>query len=611
MEGLSGMETAVGSRLPFADNRPEAIAQRKLQSAANNSPQVRQLKAVQAKATDSDQVRETAQLQSKVQPLQRQPNNTGLPDNLKSGLESMSGYSMDDVKVHYNSDKPAQLQAHAYAEGSNIHVSPGQEKHVAHEAWHVVQQKQGRVQPTMQLKGAAINDDAGLEREADVMGAKALQMKVSNDAPVQGPKRNAKVVSQRMPIQRVLRPVVQRSVMNESDATFDAASDSPFTALQKELPSVNLFLSSANAANIHDPSGAQTTYKRPKEVKATIVGARRPKGARPPSGVPAAVGNLGDQELLIRHGIRQPTFQGGHLIGDELLPLTIDSMVDWNLAPQHGDFNHPVYFGLAEELICHGAINPSTGHPDTSIPIDVVVQLDYYSATFDIDVQDLINHGVVAATDISTAGISTTKTITLVQRIPKQWKIGATINSTMAATFEHHALTSNQQSAFHGAAPALGPTDYSVSSPDLSTIHGSTMIGGGSSLSLTGLHGNPDLSNTNPSLVGSAPVLSAPAVVPAPLFSTPLDINTELDSHNGELPASHLGVLKSIPGVAKTHIGIVKSKSKRRWLNRRAKSLKAFKDHEDLIAFLQGELPSSAAGKVLLMRLRMDRSIKY
>ncbi len=109
--------------------------------------------------------------------VQRKPNNTGLPDNLKTGLENLSGYGMDDVKVHYNSDKPAQIQAHAYAQGTDIHLATGQEKHLSHEAWHVVQQKQGRVGPTMQMKGKVrINDDSGLEREADEMGAKAQQM---------------------------------------------------------------------------------------------------------------------------------------------------------------------------------------------------------------------------------------------------------------------------------------------------------------------------------------------------------------------------------------------------------------------------------------------------
>jgi len=102
-------------------------------------------------------------------------NRTGLPDSLKSGVENLSGMSLDSVKVHYNSDKPAQLNALAYTQGSEIHVAPGQEQHLPHEAWHVVQQAQGRVQPTMQMmEGVPVNDDAGLEHEADAMGAKAV-----------------------------------------------------------------------------------------------------------------------------------------------------------------------------------------------------------------------------------------------------------------------------------------------------------------------------------------------------------------------------------------------------------------------------------------------------
>ena len=104
------------------------------------------------------------------------PNETGLPDNLKTGVEHLSGFSMDDVKVHYNSSAPAQLQALAYAQGPDIHLAPGQERHLPHEAWHVVQQKQARVKAIKQFRGkTAINDDVSLEHEADMMGAKALQ----------------------------------------------------------------------------------------------------------------------------------------------------------------------------------------------------------------------------------------------------------------------------------------------------------------------------------------------------------------------------------------------------------------------------------------------------
>ena len=117
--------------------------------------------------------RQTAPTAAETGATARRPNHTGLPDRLKNGVEVMSGYSLDNVRVHYNSPKPAQLNALAYTQGAQIHVAPGQERHLPHEAWHVVQQAQGRVRPTMQMKGVGVNDDAGLEREAEVMGTKA------------------------------------------------------------------------------------------------------------------------------------------------------------------------------------------------------------------------------------------------------------------------------------------------------------------------------------------------------------------------------------------------------------------------------------------------------
>lgn len=146
----------------------------------NNAVQLRdnrESSAIQKKLSQN-----TTNQESGFTLIQRKKNNTGLPDNLKSGIENLSGHSMDDVKVHYNSDKPTQLNAHAYAQGSDIHIASGQEKHLPHEAWHVVQQKQGRVKPTLQMKGKInVNDDKGLEKEADVMGAKALQKQCKNE----------------------------------------------------------------------------------------------------------------------------------------------------------------------------------------------------------------------------------------------------------------------------------------------------------------------------------------------------------------------------------------------------------------------------------------------
>jgi len=116
--------------------------------------------------------------------VESQPNKTGLPDDLKAGVESLSGYSLDEVRVHYNSPKPAQLRALAYTQGTEIHVAPGQEKYLPHESWHIVQQAQGRVKPTIQLKDRVpVNDEEVLEHEADVMGIRALQVLHPNNAP--------------------------------------------------------------------------------------------------------------------------------------------------------------------------------------------------------------------------------------------------------------------------------------------------------------------------------------------------------------------------------------------------------------------------------------------
>lgn len=131
----------------------------------------KQEKSPAQKKSNGEEHAAPAQLKENPAPA---PNRTGLPDKLKAGVESLSRISLDDVKVHYNSAQPAQFNALAYAQGTDIHVAPGQEKHLPHEAWHIVQQKQGRVRPTMQMKaGVPVNDDKALEHEADVFGKAA------------------------------------------------------------------------------------------------------------------------------------------------------------------------------------------------------------------------------------------------------------------------------------------------------------------------------------------------------------------------------------------------------------------------------------------------------
>ncbi len=108
----------------------------------------------------------------------------GLPERIKHGVENLSGISLEGVRVHYSSPKPARVQSLAYTHGTDIYVAPGQEKHLAHEAWHFVQQEQRRVRPTKQLSGMAVNDDLALEREANSMGRIAAS---GSAQPIQQP----------------------------------------------------------------------------------------------------------------------------------------------------------------------------------------------------------------------------------------------------------------------------------------------------------------------------------------------------------------------------------------------------------------------------------------
>lgn len=112
-------------------------------------------------------------MQGKFETPEQKRNETGMSDNLKAGIEDLSGFAMDDVRVHYNSPEPATVQALAYTQGTDIYVAPGQELHLPHEAWHVAQQMAGRVEPTTEVSGLPVNDCIELEHEADVMGARA------------------------------------------------------------------------------------------------------------------------------------------------------------------------------------------------------------------------------------------------------------------------------------------------------------------------------------------------------------------------------------------------------------------------------------------------------
>lgn len=171
-------------------NRPVAAANRlKTSTEITNSPRMtaqrKQIErafgvAIQRNKDDEDLHAKQAKPNPSATPIQRAdgtpPGQGGLPSGLRQGVETISGMDMSNVQVHSNSSKPAEVNALAFAQGNEIHVAPGQDRHLPHEAWHVVQQRQGRVKPTFRMDNVAINDDANLEREADTMGAKADQL---------------------------------------------------------------------------------------------------------------------------------------------------------------------------------------------------------------------------------------------------------------------------------------------------------------------------------------------------------------------------------------------------------------------------------------------------
>lgn len=154
----------------------------------------------------------------------------GLPPSLRAGIESLSGLDMSGVRVHRNSPRPALLQAQAYAQGRDIHLGPGQDRHLPHEAWHVVQQARGRVAPTTGAAGIAINEDAALEREADQMGARAMQHGAGGPGRHSGIARPSALAMAEAPAQ------CKREVrLNTLDPSFDGTFDLDDPASVEEL----------------------------------------------------------------------------------------------------------------------------------------------------------------------------------------------------------------------------------------------------------------------------------------------------------------------------------------------------------------------------------------
>lgn len=186
-----------GAALQMFDNRQETALQAKMigtiqregedddepvqgkftAQLAEEEDELTQGKFVSQLAEDDDEL-----VQGKFETMQRQAENqTGIPDTVKQRMEDSFGTDFSSVRVHPDSSKAPEVGALAYTQGTDIHFAPGQFKPdstsgqelLGHELTHVMQQAEGRVQPTTAIGGMPVNDNEALEHEADVMGRKA------------------------------------------------------------------------------------------------------------------------------------------------------------------------------------------------------------------------------------------------------------------------------------------------------------------------------------------------------------------------------------------------------------------------------------------------------
>ncbi|MFN8397208.1 MAG: DUF4157 domain-containing protein [Bacteroidia bacterium] len=108
--------------------------------------------------------------------------NSAMPEAVQAKMESAFGQDFSDVSIHTDSQVSKSAGALAHTQGNEVHFAPGQFKPetqsgqelLGHELTHVVQQRQGRVEATGSTpNGMPLNDNKGLESEADQMGKAA------------------------------------------------------------------------------------------------------------------------------------------------------------------------------------------------------------------------------------------------------------------------------------------------------------------------------------------------------------------------------------------------------------------------------------------------------
>jgi Domain of unknown function (DUF4157) len=132
------------------------------------------------------------ELQLKADPVQRKTGSGGgankMPEGVQAKMEAAFNTDFSDVNIHVG-NQASDVGALAYAQGNDIHFAQGKfdpntrsgQELLGHELAHVVQQREGRVQPTAQANGLPINDDPKLEQEADARGRMAAGLELPQE----------------------------------------------------------------------------------------------------------------------------------------------------------------------------------------------------------------------------------------------------------------------------------------------------------------------------------------------------------------------------------------------------------------------------------------------
>jgi len=126
---------------------------------------------------------EVSNLHAEPEVAQDASSGKGLPANLQTKMEGAFGTSFNELEVKTNSVQAQEIGAHAFAQDNEIHFAPGKydpettggQRLIGHELAHIVQQKQGKVEPNFEGNNLLGNYEPGLENEADRLGQMAAK----------------------------------------------------------------------------------------------------------------------------------------------------------------------------------------------------------------------------------------------------------------------------------------------------------------------------------------------------------------------------------------------------------------------------------------------------